>query len=173
MALPSLPPALPSASTSLHFARTVANRREIGCKIANLIPSFSEQFFIDLNERVGTEWINQPRHQAITYNNNGFSLVMIANGDTIPWEFVQEMAIRGWELAARGFTDLFDIMYANANGNIMVSVSLRLLDHALPGGDSGTSSQTATGGWREGSVPSVGTGAEAQGWGGGGGGGTR
>ncbi|KAL8990612.1 MAG: hypothetical protein Q9169_008084 [Polycauliona sp. 2 TL-2023] len=89
-------------------------------------------------------------------------------GDTIPFEFVQEMAVRGAELAIQGFTELYDIMYQNADGSIMVSVSLRLMEHVLPGPESGSgggggSSQTADGYWREGSVPSVGSGADAAG----------
>ncbi|KAL8758760.1 MAG: hypothetical protein Q9199_001235 [Rusavskia elegans] len=138
-----------------------------------------EDFFMDLYEAVQTTWSNQPRHRTVVYDNNGFSLLITAMGDTIPWEFVQQLALNGWTFAARGFTDLFDVMYANANGNIMVSVSLRLLDHALPGSEPGTgsgeSSQTGwaggadgSGDWREGSVPSVGSGADANNmnWGG-------
>ena len=86
-------------------------------------------------------------------------------GDTIPWEFVQEMAVRGCELAQKGFTDTYQIMYQNFDGSILVSVSLKVFDLALAGPESGSgvgsSSQTAAGDWREGSVPSVGTGADA------------
>lgn len=88
--------------------------------------------------------------------------MITALGDTIPWEFVQRFAVNGWQFAARGFTDLFDIMYQNADGTILVNVSLRLLNQALtePASGSGDSAQTAED-WREGSVPSVGSGADA------------
>ncbi|KAL9026444.1 MAG: hypothetical protein Q9180_007482, partial [Flavoplaca navasiana] len=94
--------------------------------------------------------------------SHGFTLMITALGDTIPWEFVQQFAVNGWNFAARGFTDLFDIMYRNADGTIIVNISLRLLNHALPeaASGSGESSQTAED-WREGSVPSVGSGADA------------
>lgn len=142
-----------------------------------------ESFFQQLVFNVQNLWSGQPRHETIQYDNHGFRLTITAMGDTIPWEFVQHTAFNGLELAARGFTELFDIMYANADGNILVAVSLRLLEHTLPSG-SGESSQTGGADpgrdWREGSVPSVGTGADAannvnnnnmlgtMGWGGGG-----
>lgn len=106
---------------------------------------------------------SRPRQRTIAYQSNGFTLLISALGDTIPWEFVQQFAVNGWKFASRGFTDLFDIMYRNADGTIMVNVSLRLLGHALDeaaASGSGESVQTAED-WREGSVPSVGSGADA------------
>ncbi|KAL9628409.1 MAG: hypothetical protein Q9204_005903 [Flavoplaca sp. TL-2023a] len=121
-----------------------------------------KEFFLKVYESGLLAQSSRPRQGTITFQSHGFTLMITALGDTIPWEFVQKFAVNGWNFAARGFTDLFDIMYRNADGTIIVNVSLRLLNHALPeaASGSGESSQTAED-WREGSVPSVGSGADA------------
>ncbi|KAL8726392.1 MAG: hypothetical protein Q9166_006743 [cf. Caloplaca sp. 2 TL-2023] len=128
-----------------------------------------EDFYMDILVNVRNEWSKQPRSKGLYYNDKGFNFVISALGDTIPWEFVQEIVGRLWTCAARGFTELFDLMYATADNQIVVNISLRLIGAALPlvpGTGSGESSQTGLPGtdhggtdWREGSVPSVGTGA--------------
>ncbi|KAI4273261.1 MAG: hypothetical protein LQ337_004766 [Flavoplaca oasis] len=121
-----------------------------------------KNFFLSVYEAGLTSQSSRPRQAAITFQSHGFTMMITALGDTIPWEFVQRFAVNGWQFAARGFTDLFDIMYQNADGTILVNVSLRLLNQALtePASGSGDSAQTAED-WREGSVPSVGSGADA------------
>ncbi|KAL8789283.1 MAG: hypothetical protein Q9213_001206 [Squamulea squamosa] len=127
-----------------------------------------EDFFMDLHHAVTATWANSPRRRVIVYTGQGFSLLISARGDTIPWDFIAQIAFNAWEGATRGFTELWDVMYSNADGSILVNLSLRLLNHVLSGPDSGSSSQDALthtdwdgSDWREGSVPSVGSGADA------------
>ena len=68
-------------------------------------------------------------------------------GDSIPWEFVKKIADKLWECACMGKSDLFDVIYVDDAGQILVSISLRLAD-------GGSSSDSGTE-FREGSVPSV------------------
>ena len=126
---------------------------------------------MDIFLAIAETWSHQPRQRVISYSGRGFRFMVTATGDTIPWESLAQMTLNAWEFAARGFTDLFDIMYTNGDGSILVSASLRMIEQAVgPGTGSGESSQTGLEGtdwggtdWREGSVPSVGSGADAYG----------
>ncbi|KAL8856724.1 MAG: hypothetical protein Q9178_006681 [Gyalolechia marmorata] len=142
--------------------------------IATVVPAKEaaaalEEFFMDIYRAISETWSQQPRRHAVSYSAKGFIFSVSATGDTIPWESLAQMTLNAWTFAARGFTDLFDIMYSNGDGKILVSVSLRMLEQAVvPGTGSGESSQTGLDGtdwggtdWREGSVPSVGSGADA------------
>ncbi|KAL8912565.1 MAG: hypothetical protein Q9171_002429 [Xanthocarpia ochracea] len=144
--------------------------------IATVVPAKEaaaalEDFFMDIYQAIAEKWSHEPRRHAISYSGRGFTLAVTASGDTIPWESLAQLTLNAWNFAARGFTDLFDIMYASGDGKILVSVSLRMIGQAVgPGTGSGESSQTGLDGtewggtdWREGSVPSVGSGADAYG----------
>lgn len=69
-------------------------------------------------------------------------------GDAIPWPFVKGIAERLWECACLGMADLFDVIYIDEAGQVIVNISLRLADSSGSSSGSGTE-------FREGSVPSV------------------
>lgn len=101
--------------------------------------------------------------------DKGFSFQMVSLGDTIPWDFVAEVANRLWMAAASGFSYLFDLSYVAPNGQIAVQIGLRLAAGAIAnsvGSSESAQSRWAVDDnilpgqqdWREGSVPSVNTG---------------
>ena len=49
-------------------------------------------------------------------------------GDTIPWTFVNEMAIKLWNAAAMGLTSCFEVVYGNDAGDLGVRITMGLIE---------------------------------------------
>ena len=111
---------------------------------------FLEDFFSAVALEAGGAWQSRPRKESLTIAQGPFSLSFTSMGDSIPWDFVKEIAERLWETACMGAAELFDMVYSDEGGRIAVAISLRLADDM-------SSSSSGTDYNREGSVPSVGT----------------
>ena len=107
-----------------------------------------EDFYTSIYYKTAGEWQARPESDSLVIQEGSLQLSFYSLGDTIPWSFVTTMVNRLHETAVRGATDLFDVMYADESGNIMVSVSLKIVDHL-------SSSSGSDQDYREGSVPSI------------------
>ena len=107
-----------------------------------------EEFYSQIAIKASTIWPSEPRATDFIIKEGDFELAFNAVGDTIPWDFVAEMANRGWESACMGMTDLFEAIYTTENGRLAVRIALTLAE------DSVASSDTVAND-REGSVPST------------------
>lgn len=134
-----------------------------------------EQFYMNVALSASSDWASLPRRNSLMIHDRGFSLQMLSLGDTIPWDFVAEVANRLWTIAASGLPYLFDVSYASPNGRIAVQIGLRLAAGAIANSvGSSESDQTRWAAdenglpgdnllpdqqdWREGSVPSINSG---------------
>lgn len=109
-----------------------------------------EEFYSYIAFNAGSTWQTLPRRYQFNIEWGTFQLVFSSMGDTIPWDFVQEMAERLLTCARMGMSALFDAVYGDQAGQIGVAISLRLMGGVISGDSSGTD-------YREGSVPSVGS----------------
>lgn len=109
-----------------------------------------EDFYSSIATRAAGPWQLEPRVTEFSIQEGNFALFFASLGDTIPWNFVKDMADKLWETACLGLTTLFDAMYMDDTGQIAVSVSMRIMD-----ADGSLSSSSSD--YREGSVPSVGS----------------
>ena len=105
-----------------------------------------EDFYSSIALQAAGPWQAEPRSENFSIQEGSFQLSFRSTGDTIPWDFVKEMAERLWECACLGLTHLFDAMYIDEVGQVVVSISLRLADE---------SSSSSGGYYREGSIESV------------------
>ncbi|KAL8820182.1 MAG: hypothetical protein Q9223_001541 [Gallowayella weberi] len=119
-----------------------------------------EELYINIIEACMDEWAKTPRMPGFYFSDDVFAFAMSCQGGVIPWEFVQEVADMLWESTARGSTALFAMVYSSPNRDVLIKISLTLMQHQLeaasgqPGTGTGGSTDTN---WREGSVPSVGS----------------
>lgn len=106
-----------------------------------------EDFYSSIAIKAGGVWAANPRLEHFSIQEGNFELSFESIGDAIPWPFVKRMAEKLWESACLGMAQLFDVVYADDAGQVLVSISLRLTDG---GSSSGSDTQ-----YREGSVPSI------------------
>ena len=109
---------------------------------------FLMEFYANIAHMAATTWAQMPRRSYFTVQEGNFILTFNAVGDTIPWDTVQDLAVRLWDCSRRGLTDLFDVYYAHEGTNIALQVSLRIIDECLSSSDSDFC-------YREGSVETV------------------
>ena len=105
-----------------------------------------EDFYSSIAIKAAGVWQAEPQTDNFSIEEGSLRLTFSCIGDTIPWNFVKAMADKLWECACLGLTDLFDAVFMDDDGQVGVSISLRLSD--------GSSSSSGTD-FREGSVPSV------------------
>ena len=105
-----------------------------------------QEFYRNIAINAGSIWKTEPLRDTFSIVEGSFRLSFTSMGDTIPWEFVEQIAERLWCAASRGLTDLFDVIYTHETQQIAVMISMRIAE------DSSSSSDTD---YREGSVPSV------------------
>lgn len=144
-------------------------------KHTDLYHGYREQFYSEIAEAARNEWASHPELACFKYSGRGFVIGMQSWGDTIPWNFVYQIANRLWMSAAAGLPYLFDLAYRSPDGRIVVTISLRLAFEALAESVGSSSSSTTTRwsydenglpgdnlsgnhNWREGSVESVNSG---------------
>ena len=111
---------------------------------------FLAQFFagIAIRSREGGVWSGLPQKTELGIEEGNFRLSFRCVGDTIPWNFIKDMADLLWETAVLGVTDLFEAVYTNPQGTIGVSVMLSIIENSSGGGSNSPNG-------REGSVPSI------------------
>ena len=107
-----------------------------------------EGFYYSVAAKAAGEWQARPFLDRVVIQEGRLQLSFLCTGDTIPWDFVKSTAMRLYEAAALGLTDLFEAVYMDDAGTVAVTVSLKITD-AL------SSSGGSTSDYREGSVPSV------------------
>ena len=111
---------------------------------------FCMEVFKDLYEQAGQAWKRLvPEKQYFEFHSGNFAVSFNCVGDTIPWQFVQEIADRLWTAAAMGLTELFEAIYIderNPTNRFAVKVVMSIVDSSLSSSDDD---------FREGSVPSV------------------
>ena len=107
-----------------------------------------EAFYSSVASKAAGEWQSTPNLAHVVITEGKLQLSFLCTGDKIPWNFVKNTALRLYEAATMGFTDLFEAIYMDEAGRVAVTVSMRVMD-ALSSSD-GSSSD-----YREGSVPSV------------------
>ncbi|KAL8799819.1 MAG: hypothetical protein Q9182_005614 [Xanthomendoza sp. 2 TL-2023] len=112
-----------------------------------------EELYINIIEACQDEWAKTPRMPGFYFSDDVFAFAMSCRGGVIPWEFVAEIADMLWESTARGSTVLFAMIYSSPNREVLINISLTLMQDET---GSGTGGSTDTN-WREGSVPSVGS----------------
>ena len=122
-------------------------------KIGLLTPVVSaakamEGFYHSVAAKAAGEWQATPTLAQVIIQEGKLQLSFLCTGDTIPWNFVKNTAMRLYEAATLGFTDLFEAIYMDEAGTVVVSVAVKITD-AL------SSSGGSTSDYREGSVPSV------------------
>ena len=105
-----------------------------------------EEFYAEVAVKASTIWATLPQRQAMNLQLGHFRLNFQCVGDTIPWNFVKQLADSLWECACHQFTDLFEVIYMDSLQKIAVKVWLEIVEHSS--GDSND-------GVREGSVPSI------------------
>lgn len=110
-----------------------------------------KEFYYKIAAQAAGEWQALPTLAEVIIQEGKLQLSIICTGDTIPWNFVKDIALRLYEAATMGFTDLFEAIYVDGPGTIGVTVTMRVAEEAL----SGSSSGGTTSDYREGSVPSV------------------
>ncbi len=123
--------------------------------VAALLPvteaaRYLEEFYSSIATNAAGAWRASPQEYSYLIQQGPFSLLFTSMGDTIPWNFVREMAERLWTCASAGMAELFEVVYMDDAGQVSCAVSLTLLDAEGSSGSAGTD-------YREGSVPSVGT----------------
>ncbi|KAL8682103.1 MAG: hypothetical protein Q9186_001808 [Xanthomendoza sp. 1 TL-2023] len=114
-----------------------------------------ENLYIDVVQAALGEWSRTPRMPGFYYSDDVFALAMQCQGGVIPWEFVAEIADMLWESTVRGSTLLFSMLYSSPDRDVMVQISLTLMQAAVGSGGPGTGTSSGDTNWREGSVPSV------------------
>ena len=107
-----------------------------------------EGFYYSVATKAAGEWRATPELAQVIIQEGKLQLSFLCTGDTIPWMFVKNTAMRLYEAATMGFTDLFEAIYMDQAGTVAVTVTVRITD-ALSSSDGSTSD------YREGSVPSV------------------
>ena len=112
-----------------------------------------EDFYSAIAFKASSLWATEPLRTKFSIIEGRFQLDFTCIGDTIPWNFVTEIANLLWECACMGMTDLFEAVYTDERQRIAVSIALRLLE-GDPNSASSDSDFIAS--YREGSVPSVG-----------------
>lgn len=112
---------------------------------------YLEGFYNSIAASAAGIWQTQPRREMLTIEQGPLEFMISSMGDTIPWEFVQEMANRLQLAASMGMATLFEAIYMDEGAKIGVAVSLRLIN------PDGSRSSSVTQYDREGSVPSVGS----------------
>ena len=122
-------------------------------KIGLLTPVVSaakamEGFYHSVASKAAGEWQATPNLAQVVIQEGRLQLSFLCTGDTIPWNFVKNTALRLYEAATLGFTDLFEAIYMDEAGSVVVTVAVKVTD-AL------SSSGGSTSDYREGSVPSV------------------
>ena len=122
-------------------------------KIGLLTPVISaakvmEGFYQSVAAKAAGEWQATPNLAQVVIQEGKLQLSFLCTGDTIPWNFVKNIALKLYEAATLGFTDLFEAIYMDEAGTVVVSVAVKVTD-AL------SSSGGSTSDYREGSVPSV------------------
>lgn len=105
-----------------------------------------EEFYVEIAVKATTVWATLPQRPELNLQQGNFRLNFQCIGDTIPWNFVKEMADLLWECACREFTDLFEVIYMNRMQTIAVKVWLEIVERSSGDSNSGV---------REGSVPSI------------------
>ena len=70
----------------------------------------------------------RPQARVLTITHGALQLTMSGLGTVIPWDFVEDWAMRAAESVARGWTDTFDAGYEVEETGVMLWVSLRLLE---------------------------------------------
>jgi len=105
-----------------------------------------EEFYSEVAVKASTIWATLPQRQEMNIQLGNFRLNFKCVSDTIPWNFVKELADLLWECACRQFTDLFEVIYTDEMQRMAVKVWLEIIDR---------SSVDSNDGVREGSVPSI------------------
>ncbi len=138
------------------FSPNVLMRMSTFKSVAIILPvteaaRYLEEFYSSIAANAAGAWRTSPQEYSYTMQQGPFTLMFTSMGDTIPWNFVREMAQTLWTCASAGLAELFEVVYIDDAGKIAVAVSLSLLDGDGSSGSAGTDYN------REGSVPSVGT----------------
>ena len=93
-------------------------------------------FYSSISYLASTIW---PRTKSpatvLTITQGALQLTMTGVGTAVPWDFVEDWAIRAAESVARGWTDTFDAGYEVEGTGTKVWISLRLLEGLLGGDD--------------------------------------
>ena len=66
-----------------------------------------------------------------TITQGALQLTVSSLGMIVPWDFVEDWAMRAAESVARGWTDTFDAVYEVEATGVRVWVSLRLLEGGM------------------------------------------
>lgn len=155
--MPGVTPVLPAIKTTikmnmLHFSK-------LGVALLSSSADFTEamrettrqlqNFYMDIAYKAQDEWSQLPEVSDFFIDDpqGRVRLTLRCVGDTIPWQFVKDMAERLFETAAMGMANLFEVIYGDEMSTIGVRISLDLIDSS-----SGSGSGSGT---REGSVPSI------------------
>ena len=107
-----------------------------------------EEFYSSIVERAAGPWQLVPQTEFFSIQEGNFSLMFASMGDTIPWDFVKDLAEKLLLSARLGMANMFDVLYMDDTGQIAVNIALRLVDESGSFSSSGSD-------YREGSVPSV------------------
>lgn len=100
----------------------------------------------DIAIKASTVWSSLPREHELSWQQGNLRMNFLSAGDTIPWEFVKELAERFWEAACMQLTDLVEVIYMDEAQRIAVKIWVDLVER---------SSEASNEGVREGSVPSI------------------
>lgn len=157
--MPGVTPILPAIRSTikmnqLHFSK-------LGVVILSSSTDFAEAmrettrkletFYMDIAYKAQDEWstMTAMNHLYVDDPEGKVRLEFYCVGDVIPWAFVKEMAERLYTTAAMGMANLFEVMYGDDAATIGVRITLNVIQNS--------SDDSSGAGYREGSVPSVGS----------------
>lgn len=93
-------------------------------------------FYTSISHSASTIWSQTKRPaMVLTISQGALGLTMSGFGTAVPWDFVEDWAMRAAESVARGWTDTFDAMYEVEGTGMTVWVGLRLLEEWVGDGD--------------------------------------
>lgn len=86
-------------------------------------------FYTTISHSASTMWPQTKRPAMVfTITQGALQLTMTGFGTAVPWDFVEDWAMKAAESVARGWTDTFDAGYEVEGTGVGVWVSLRLLE---------------------------------------------
>lgn len=99
-------------------------------------------FYTSIAHSAATIW-PQTEYPAmvLTITQGALQLTMSGIGTAVPWDFVEDWAMRAAESVVRGWTDTFDAGYEVEGMGMGVWISLRLLEGWVGDGDAMSMSQ--------------------------------
>lgn len=89
-------------------------------------------FYTSISHLASTVWSQTVSPVTIfTITQGALQLTISSLGTVVPWDFVEDWAMRAAESVARGWTDTFDAVYEVEATGVRVWVSLRLLEGGM------------------------------------------